>query len=1216
MNSRNSRLRFQATCALALVSAVGSAWIARSLPAHAAAAAPVALEQSFEQQAKPFLKQNCVQCHNENVAMSGIRLDQLDAALEDRHLRLWEAVRRKIGDETMPPKGAPQPDGSERERMVEWINQALNVARSRPVPKNGIVRRLTVSQYRNTLRELLLLDDDLTDALPPDAVSSDGFVNNAETLQISPLLMEAYLEVAEEALNRSIVNPDTKPTIQNFRVDLGKSINPDPLPEKLILGANNMLLEIEDYVVSQPVPSKQFAFEPLAMRTKYRYNEGYIGNGTVRGWRDFDSIYHAVFADMRGSRGYPRGTAYETIPEGLLLRPAIPNNELFGCDGTFGHQANFKISTRELPDHGRFRVTVSAAKYNDGLMLDPEDQAQPVDGARALVSLQPETPQTLTIDAPGIYQVDLHQVERGELPTPDTSRLAEGLVGSWSLDDETPGRLGRLEGDAKFVESPFGRAVSLDGEDDSIVIEQQDALNVGSSDFTVAAWINPKQLKNAGVVVFGGYDQMPGWQLNLGGGRGNFRLSTSGPDNDSNAFVNSPNRVIQANTWQHIAAVVRRGGNQTGLYVNGYLVAKGEIGAANLNNPKAELHLGRVSYAAHFNGALDEVRIYSRALDEAELQALIQPGRKLALPPPETPQEATLTLGHRPFSTQLQHPALVVLRLEASKLQVQAEHNGVRDLDRIVITPLSDDHNISQRFLAFEKRSPRVGVHMGFRRDCGSTFAAVQTPQTVAAEKLERFVFEGAISDYASPNVEKNNVNYLAGIREIAVRSEYTDGRDMPRLLIKSVEFQGPFYDTWPPATHQNIFTDFNRKSDSHEYAREIIRNFATRAYRRAVSAPEESALMGVFQRSLDEGRGFQQSVKDALQVVLTSPQFLFMIETSSTPEPEAIDDHELASKLSYFLWNEPPDSVTLNLAAGGELRDQLDSEVERMIADPRSSKFIEEFTSQWLDLEKFDVLEPDREKFPKLSRDARTQLRREPLEFVKHLIRNNLPARYLVESDFVVANEVVASYYGLADKTESGFKFVPIVHGRPELGGLLSQAALMAGLSDGRESNPVKRGAWLARKIIAEPPEPPPPNVPDLAADTVGLSLRQRLEQHRSLPGCIQCHTKIDPWGVALEEFDADGRVKQQPADARSTLPDNTEVSGVNELKRYLAQDRIDQVAFSVLKHLVTYANGRSLTYNELNFLKQDALQLRAGEYRMRDMLRYVVNNKLFLEK
>ena len=174
-----------------------------------------------------------------------------------------------------------------------------------------------------------------------------------------------------------------------------------------------------------------------------------------------------------------------------------------------------------------------------------------------------------------------------------------------------------------------------------------------------------------------------------------------------------------------------------------------------------------------------------------------------------------------------------------------------------------------------------------------------------------------------------------------------------------------------------------------------------------------------------------------------------------------------------------------------------------------------------------------------------------------------------------------------------------------------------MAGLSDGRESNPVKRGAWLARKIIAEPPADPPPNVPALKDDdSQTLTLRQRIERHRSQPGCVQCHTTIDPWGIAFEEFDAGGRLKLQPVDARSTLPDKTEVNGIDGLRRYLSQDRIDQVAFSFLKHLATYGTGRTLTYSELHRLKQDGLKLRAGGYRMKDMIRYVVNSPMFLEK
>jgi hypothetical protein len=1217
MNSRKHHLfRPHTTCVIGLISAFALAWTVRLLGAQAANSDVAISEPSFEQQVKPFLKQNCVRCHNSDTAISGVRVDDLDASLEDRRLPLWEAVRRRISDGTMPPKGQPQPENAERQRIVEWITRALETARLRPTPKNGVVRRLTVSQYRNTLRELLLLEDDLTDILPPEAISKDGFINNKETLQLSPLLLEAYLEIAEEALKRAIVDPKSKPAIQNFRVDLGASVNPQPFPDPLILGANSLLLDNKDFVVTQLTPAKPFAFEADLIQTKYRFIEGYAGNDTVRGWREYDSIYHAVFACMRGTLGYPKGRPYSTVPQGLLLRPAIPNDELFEGEGTYGPKANFKISLRELPDHGRFRVTVTAAKYNDGLLLDPDAASQPAAASDSIVIPNPKTPQTAKIGKPGIYQVDLYLAARRDTPAaPDSSRLLDGLSESWPLDGSTGGA-GNLEGDARFVESPFGKAVSLDGDGDAVVIPRSHGMNVGETDFTVSAWIHPKELRSGGIVGLGAHGWSHGWYLELRDNKGSLRIETAGPDSLSNGAVSSPSGVMVADAWQHVAAVVRRGAKETRLYVNGYLVAKGEIGSANLDNPQVNLHLGRVPGGQSFRGELDEVRIYRRALEEAEIQGLVQPGRQFAKPPVEKPQEATVTLGNRHFSGTLQQPAFLAVRLEAGALPLHAEYKSVRELDRIVLTPLTADHETARRFRAFEKRAPRVGVHLGLRRDCGSTLARVGSPQTVSSEKRTRFVFEGAIRNFPSPEVEKDNVNYLAGIREIGVRSEFTDGRDMPRLLIRSVEFEGPFYETWPPPSHRSIFVDSTHKSDLQAYAREIIRAFATRAYRRPITTMEESALMRVFKESFASAGNFQESIKYALQVILTSPQFLFLIEKSSTPGPELIDQHELASKLSYFLWNGPPDRTTLQLARRRSLRQQLDAEVGRMIEDPKFSRFTQEFGSHWLSLDKFDVLEPDRKLFPRLTRDVRAQLRREPVQFLEYLIRHNLPMRNLVESDFIVANEVVASYYDLASKTESGFRFVPVAHGRRELGGVLTQPAVMAGLSDGRESNPVKRGAWLARRIIAEPPDDPPPNVPALPEDTQQLSLRERLERHRSQTGCFQCHTKIDPWGVALEEFDADGRLKQQPVDARSKLPDATEVSGINDLRRYLGQDRIDQVAFSVLKHLATYATGRTLTYYELNQLKQDALKLKPNGYLMKDMIRFVVNSKLFLEK
>ena len=858
----------------------------------AAAVTAAAEETAFRERVRPLLQKYCLRCHNADNMESGIRVDQLSAALEDRQLPLWKGILKQVADESMPPEDEPQPTADQRRVLTEWITRAITAARSRPTPKNGSVRRLTVSQYRNTLRDLLGLQEDLTDALPPDGISKDGFTNNTQTLLLSPLQVESYFDIAEKALDLCIVDENSKPVIQNFRVDFGASINPQPCPDTLVLGANNALLNNADFVVTELKPTKPFEFQPFAMQTQFEFIEGYVGNDTIRAWKEFDSIYHAVFACVRGTPGYPKGEAVQVVPAGLLLRPAIPSPEIFGQSNTYGPMANFKISLRELPDHGNFRITVKAARYDEG--------------------------------------------------------------------------------------------------------------------------------------------------------------------------------------------------------------------------------------------------------------------------------------------------------------------------------------ELAQRDKAFAQRSPSLGVHLGLRRDCGSTLTRVGEPQAVANTELQDFIFEGAINDFPAPDVEKNNVNYLAGIREIGVRSEYTDGRDMPRLLVRSVEFEGPFYDSWPPSTHRNIFIESPHKNDPATYASEVIHSFATRAFRRPVTATELATICAVWKNSFAAKGDARQSIKDALLVVLTSPQFLFLIENSSSPAAEDLDPYELASKLSYFLWNAPPDRQLLELAAKNALHQSLDAEIERMIRDPRFGQFISEFASQWLSLDKFDVVAVDAQRYPKLTRDTKTQLRQEPVQFLRYLIEQNLPLRNVVQSDFLVANEVTASYYGLPDRTENGFRFVAIKHENENLGGVLTQAGILAGLSDGRESNPIKRGAWLARKIIAEPPDDPPPNVPQLKEDDgAKLTLREKLERHRNQKGCAKCHSGIDPWGIPFETFDAGGLFKKShDTDSGSKLPDGRDVKDLNDLKAYLANDRIDQVAYSFLKHAACYAVGRSLTYNELVFLQEQSVPLKANDYHTQELLRFVIKSDLFLKK
>ncbi len=978
------------------------------------------VSEEFEQRIRPLLTTYCLRCHNADNMKSGIRIDQLDGRLEDRHLFLWKDILKQIDGLAMPPEDEKQPSAEERQQMVEWIQRGMNLAKSRDTKRNGSVRRLTVSQYRNTLKDLLGLRENLADVLPPDGVSREGFTNNAQTMVLSPLQMEYYFDIAEKSLDLCIVDELSKPVIQNFRVDLGTAVNDAPCPDQLILGADSLLLNNDEFTVTELQPVRPFDYTPFLMRKSYDFIEGYAGNDTVRGWRHFDSIYHSVFACMRGTRGYPLGQPYCLVPGGLLLRPAIPSTEVFGQSSTYGPMANFKVSLRELPDHGDFRVTVVASKYQDGLLLNSGAPMQtlpdsaPSNSSTVVADMSAGPDSTVHIEQGGVYQVDV----------------------CYQCDS------------------------------------RQDMLSLTAND-----------------------------------------------------------------------------------------------------------------------------RQFSRQIDNPEFGEVVETEKQTG--------------------GSVRCSAFMLLRLTTGPLKLSVSHAATTRIRKIILTLLPVDSDAARTFEVFERRTPLLGVHLGLRRDCGSTLTPVEDPVPVHSVERSRFVFEGAINDFPTPDVEWDNVNYLAGFREIGIRSEYTDGRALPRLQIHSVEFEGPLYSSWPPETHRRIFIDSSVREHPQAYAKEVLQKFAQRAWRRPVSDSELNLIYRVWENSWMETGNFQQSIKEALLVVLTSPQFLFLTENSSTPEPDMLDSWELASKLSYFLWNTAPDDRLRDLADQNRLHESLSSETDRLIRDPKCRNFVQEFASQWLSLDKFDVVEVDQARYPELTRDTRKQLRQEPVEFLHHLIQHNLPLRNLVQSDFIVANDVVADYYNLAGRSESGLQFVALSHEQPHLGGVLSQAGILAGLSDGRESNPIKRGAWLARKIIADPPDDPPPNVPQLMDDPGKLlTLREKLELHRNQEGCVKCHSGIDPWGVPFETFDAGGLLKKQPVEAHSTLPDGTQVHDLTELKALLATEMLDQVAFSFLKHLASYATGRSLTYNETEFIRENGRQLRTNNYRLQDMIHFVVSSDLFLKK
>jgi mono/diheme cytochrome c family protein len=380
--------------------------------------------------------------------------------------------------------------------------------------------------------------------------------------------------------------------------------------------------------------------------------------------------------------------------------------------------------------------------------------------------------------------------------------------------------------------------------------------------------------------------------------------------------------------------------------------------------------------------------------------------------------------------------------------------------------------------------------------------------------------------------------------------------------------------------------------------AQKIIARQAFRAFRRPVSDAETARYLGLYDAAKKRGEPHAAAVRLALSALLVSPNFLFRsIEDRSTDQPFALNDWELASELSYFLWSSMPDEELLKLAARGRLTqpDVLKRQVQRMIKDPRSGALAENFTLQWLGVKSFRTsAPPDPNRFPEFTPSLVEAMLREPVEFFHELLRDNGSLLELIDADHTFANAELAKIYGLPGVTGPEMRRVSL----PDRtrGGVLTMAVSLTHTSYPLRTSPVLRGKWVLEEILGTPPPPPPPLVQSLPRDDKpvdGLTLRQRLEKHRSDANCASCHSKLDPLGFGLEQFDPVGRwrttISDQPVDASGELPGGKKFEGVGGLKSILLEKQ-DQFVRNLTERMLSYALGRGLEFYDAPSIRRIA--------------------------
>lgn len=409
-------------------------------------------------------------------------------------------------------------------------------------------------------------------------------------------------------------------------------------------------------------------------------------------------------------------------------------------------------------------------------------------------------------------------------------------------------------------------------------------------------------------------------------------------------------------------------------------------------------------------------------------------------------------------------------------------------------------------------------------------------------------------------------------------------------LIVDWIEVDGPYGAPAPDSAQRaRVMVCEPAGGADAECARQVVTAFARRAWRRPLADDEVDRLMGLVQLAVDEGDHVEVGIQIAVQAVLLSPHFLYRVELDADPEsttPHPLTDHELATRLSYFIWGSTPDEGLLAAADTGRLSDPevLAEQVDRLLADPRSLNLVDDFADQWLFIRAMHDVAPDYNYFPSFDDELRASMITEARLFFRAFLEGNRPVTDALDADFTFIDARLAEHYGIAlegaePAAEPGFFRVSL--DGTERGGLLTLGSVLTVTSFPTRTSPVKRGKWVLEQILCAPPPAPPPGVENLPAEVDGsASLRRRLEQHRADPACNTCHKLMDPIGLGMENFDAIGTFRTEdadlPVDASGVMPDGTEFEGVLALQQIIKDDPRLTKCFT--QKMMTYALGRGV--------------------------------------
>ena len=451
-------------------------------------------------------------------------------------------------------------------------------------------------------------------------------------------------------------------------------------------------------------------------------------------------------------------------------------------------------------------------------------------------------------------------------------------------------------------------------------------------------------------------------------------------------------------------------------------------------------------------------------------------------------------------------------------------------------------------------------------------------------------------------------------------------------LGVESISVAGPLDEktTERPAQWITIFAPGNGLGSEADRAKAILAAFAGRAYRRPATDAEVAALLKLFRSQREKSResgpqAFELAIRTTLAAVLVSPNFLFRsVAATRSNDPTTrttLSGYELASRLSYFLWSSTPDQTLLDAAADGSLLTDatLTAQVKRMLADQRSTAFVENFAGQWLQLRALDSLAIDRARFPDYTDRLRDDMAKEATLFLGYILKSNRSVLEFIDSDATFLNARLAGFYGIPDVKGDDFRRVTLPVDSPR-GGVLTMASTLTLTSNTTRTSPVKRGLFVLDQFLNAPPPPPPADIPplDQAQHAAGenATVRERLAIHTANASCASCHNRLDPIGLSFEHFDAIGRWRDaengKPIDATGTLPGGESVANADDLKRILLS-RSDQFVEALTAKTLTYALGRGTEPFDRPAIRKIAQRTRANQDKFASLIESLVLSETF---